>query len=223
MSSVNRSFLPPLSRCQPSLHTPHPPFCPTCWCTRFDLFVLSSSPGVPDVVEPALKRQHLSNAGDSEAPSWLKEIHSKIWSCKKLESELFQTVKVTRADYDKLQGDLKEKHPGRDSPQYDGKMVDVRSEKTCFPSVDVDDGPEASNEDDSEINSLFPFTLRYMDLSTLELKHTSDRFPSSLFIREEYDHISKLISEQPKTGKGSVIVSGQPGTGEVLISLSRRI
>jgi len=132
-------------------------------------------------------------------------------------------VKVTRADYDKLQGDLKEKHPGRDSPQYDGKMVDVRSEKTCFPSVDVDDGPEASNEDDSEINSLFPFTLRYMDLSTLELKHTSDRFPSSLFIREEYDHISKLISEQPKTGKGSVIVSGQPGTGEVLISLSRRI
>ncbi len=89
--------------------------------------------------------------------------------------------------------------------------------------MDVDDGPEASNEDDSEINSLFPFTLRYMDLSTLELEHTSDRFPSSLFIREEYDHISKLISEQPKTGKGSVIVSGQPGTGEVLISLSRRI
>ena len=29
MSSLNRSFLPLLSRCQPSLHTPHPPFCPT--------------------------------------------------------------------------------------------------------------------------------------------------------------------------------------------------
>ena len=132
MSSFNRSFLPPLSHCQPSLHTPHPPCCPTSWCTCFDLFVLSSSPGVPDVVEPALKRQRLSNAGDLVAPSWLKEIHSKIWGCKKLESELFRTVKVTRADYDKLQGDLKEKHPGRDSPQYDGKMVDVRSEKLAF-------------------------------------------------------------------------------------------
>jgi hypothetical protein len=51
-SSLNRCFLLlfllPLSRCQPSLQMPHPPSCPTthkpCWCTHFDLLVLSSSP-----------------------------------------------------------------------------------------------------------------------------------------------------------------------------------
>jgi hypothetical protein len=64
--------------------------------------------------------------------------------------------------------------------------------------VDDDDGPEAS--DDSEINSYFPFTLRYLDLSTLRLESELDRFPLVLFI-----------------------VSGRPGTGEVFVSLSRRI
>jgi hypothetical protein len=43
--------------------------------------------------------------------------------------------------------------------------------------VDDDDGPEASDEDDSEINSYFPFTLRYLDLSTIRLESELDHFP----------------------------------------------
>lgn len=89
--------------------------------------------------------------------------------------------------------------------------------------VDDDDDMEGSNEDDSEINSLFPFTLSYLDLSTLELKDMSHRFPSPLFLRQEYDHISELINKMPRSNKGSVIITGQPGTGEVPVSLSRRI
>ena len=90
------------------------------------------------------------------------------------------------------------------------------------PSND-DDGPEPSNEDDSEINSSFPFTLRYLDLSSLELESAQDRFPLPLYRREEYRHIPWLIGASPNSGVGSIIVNGQPGTGEVLVSLSHRI
>ena len=36
--------------------------------------------------------------------------------------------------------------------------------------VDVDDGPEATTEDDFEIDSFFPPSLNYSDLSTFGLK-----------------------------------------------------
>ena len=99
------------------------------------------------------------------------------------------------------------------------------------------EGPRASNEDgsgidgdglgagivdDSDINSFFPFTLRFLDLSTLDLKEeVPGHVPLPLFFRQEYDDISALIEKGPKNG--SVIVSGQPGTGEVLVSLSHKI
>lgn len=82
---------------------------------------------------------------------------------------------------------------------------------------------EASNEDGG-INSLFPFTLRFLDLSLLDLKkRVTTRLPLPLFIRQEYDDISVLIKEQPRCQEGSVIVSGQPGMGEFLVSVSHRL
>ena len=83
-----------------------------------------------------------------------------------------------------------------------------------------DDDMEAGNGDGNEI---FPSTLRYLDLSTFELKSKSDRFPLPPFRRQEYGHISELIKKSSQNGQGSVMVSGQPGTGEVLVSPSRRI
>ena len=79
-----------------------------------------------------------------------------------------------------------------------------------------EDDLEASNEDVSDINSFFPFTLRFLDLSTLDLKAVPRRLPLPLFLRKEYDDISELIEKTPK--ESSVIISGQPGTGEVLVS-----
>ena len=90
----------------------------------------------------------------------------------------------------------------------------------CEDRVDADDdGLEANNEDDSEINSYFPFTLRYLNLSTLGLENKLVRFPLVLFRRQEYDHISKLISEQPRNNT-AFIVPGQPGTLERVRLLS---
>jgi len=82
--------------------------------------------------------------------------------------------------------------------------------------MDVD-VPEASDGNGSKI---FPFTLRFLDLSTLNLKNVPERLPPLLLLRQEYDDITALIG--PHT-EDSVVVSGQPGTGEVLVSLSHRI
>ena len=92
------------------------------------------------------------------------------------------------------------------------------------PEASDDDAPETSDDDGSEINTIFPSTLRFLDLSTLGLKECiTHRLPLPLFIRQEYDHISTLIKNEPRNRYGSMIVSGQPGTGEVLVSLSHRI
>ena len=88
--------------------------------------------------------------------------------------------------------------------------------------ADDNDDSEASNEDDLE--SLFPFTLKFLDLSTLALKNdVTSRLPLPLLHRQEYEDISELIKNEPQDSGGSVIVSGQPGTGEFLVSLSHRI
>ena len=51
----------------------------------------------------------------------------------------------------------------------------------------------------------------------------TSRLPSPLLLREEYDYISELVKSRPQNSGGSVIVSGQPGTGQFLVSLSYMI
>jgi len=137
----------------------------------------------------------------------------------------------------------------RISPRYDGRKFDVQRIKhdilqfftpaeTLSPRLpdnnrvrgveDVrnrgDDEDEDEDEDVREIQSLFPSSLRFLDLSSLGLKKMlTPRFPSPLYLRQEYKVLSDLINEQPQNGGGSVMVSGQPGTGEFLVSLSDKI
>jgi hypothetical protein len=174
---------------------------------------------------------------------WLEEVHSKIWNHKDLKPTLFRKVEVTQAHYAAFQERLKELHLNRDSPDYDGTKPDVLSVKLDFlrsltpaevlsprhpdgndDRVDDDDDSEASNEDDPEIKSLFPSILSFLDLSTLKLKeNVPNRLPSPLLLRQEYKDFSELIEKEPQNSGGSVIVSGQPGIGEFLVSLSHRI
>jgi len=53
-------------------------------------------------------------------------------------------------------------------------------------------------------------------LSTLRLHNAPGRLLIHFSFFREYDHISALIENRPRSKDGSVIVSGQPGTGEVL-------
>jgi hypothetical protein len=178
---------------------------------------------------------------------WLAEVHSKIWNREGLKPQLFRAVKVTRENYAKLQERLKELHPDRDSPHsHDFVNKDgVRHVKLDFlqsltPAEDSspqhpdnndnlvgDDGDseEDGSEEDDVIKRLFPSILRFLDLSTLNLKEwiPSHKLPLPLLLRQEYDDISKLIKKRPQGSRGSTIISGQPGTGEFLVFLSHRI
>ena len=171
----------------------------------------------------------------ADAPDifWLEEVHGKIWNKKDLKQELFREVKITRTHYTELQDRLREQYPDRDSPEYDGRKHNVQSLKLDFLhsiallSPQHTDNNEVRGDDgdgSGGINSFFPFDLSFLDLSSLDLKkNLPENIPFPLFLRQEYDHISSLIEKEPRNSQGSVIISGQPGTGEDLVSLSRRI
>ncbi len=177
------------------------------------------------------KRSRVADDPELTDLPWLEEVHSKIWNRKDLRPQLFRKVEVTQAHYAALQKRLKELHSDRDSPDYDGTKTDVLSVKLDFlrslPPAEAlsprhdDYDSEASNEDDLETKSLFPSILSFFDLSTLELKENVPvRFPLPLLLRQEYEIISELIKKRPQSSAGSVIVSGQPGTGEFHVTLS---
>ena len=164
---------------------------------------------------------------DFDVPLWLKELHSKIWNRGDLKSQLFRQVEVTTAHYAALRKHLNDQYPNRGSLGYDGSWHDVRGIKLGF--LDSIISGEAlfpphpdNNEDgvdDIDVESLFPSNLRYLDFSALELQNQSACLPSPLYLRQEYDDISELT----RGPRNLVIVSGQPGTGEVIITLSHRI
>jgi hypothetical protein len=172
-------------------------------------------------------------AGDSKLIDlpWLKELHLKIWKQEKLRPQLFRKVEVTQAHYAALQQRLKELQPDRDLPGYNGFKPGVLNVKLDFlrplPRAEAlsqrdNDDRIHEDEDDPEIKSLFPSILSFLDLSTLKLEEVPNRLPLPLLLRREYKDISKLIKKQPEGSGGSVMVSGQPGIGEFVVSLSHR-
>jgi hypothetical protein len=157
-------------------------------------------------------------------------------------STLFREVEITRAHYAELQERLKELHPDRDSPNYDGTKLDVLNVKLDFlrsltpglsprqsdgndDRVDDDDGSEAGNGDDPEIKSLFPSSLSFLDILALKLKNNVPGLllPLPLLYRQDYKDVPEIIEGRPQTSGGSVIVSGQPGTGESFVFPSHMI
>jgi hypothetical protein len=183
------------------------------------------------------KRCHLDEAQSLDNDvSWLRDLYKSIWGHKDLKPNHFWQVKVTRAHYDALQAKLNQKYTDCDSAQYDSihdlvikDKLDILAEalppnkdnsKIHLNPDNEEDQVDVDNLEATEgkfkIDALFPSTLQYLDLSSLSLKETS-WFPLPLLICEEYDHIMNLIDEGPETTSGSVIVSGQPGTGEVLV------
>jgi hypothetical protein len=187
-----------------------------------------------------LGKRSRSADGPDDLP-WLIELHSKIWNKERLRPELFREVKVTYADYTALQELLKERRSGRHEPDDNGSKPDVLSVKLTFlrsrssakgsseassagASSSRHSDPNDDDEENTAIKSLFPYLLTFLDMSPLELKEMSpSRFTSPLLYRKEYEDISELIKKKPRSNEGSVIVSGQPGLGEFLVSLSHRI
>jgi hypothetical protein len=161
-------------------------------------------------------------------PLWLEDLHSEIWNRWDLKSQLFRQVEVTGAHYAALRKCLDDKYPDRNWPDYEGSRRDVRDIKLDLLDSIVSEAsppPHPENNENGvddtglDVESLFPSTLQYLDFSTLGLREQPSRLPLPLYLRQEYDDISELTAN----GSNLVIVSGQPGTGDVLVTLSHRI
>ena len=100
-------------------------------------------------------------------------------------------------------GDLEARNKGSDS-ELSNKCDDSEA-------INDDDDSDPRNEDEIALESLFPFILNFLDLSTLGLNVTP--LPLSFLHRQEYEDISKLIEDRTEGYGGSVLISGQPGIG----------
>ena len=160
--------------------------------------------------------------------AWLTELHSKIWDQKNRRQELFTTVEITTAHYKELEKRLTKLHPNRHSETYEAqdvlsvKLEVLRSFKppsnggathaihATHPDIEAEG---ESNEVDDELDSLFPFTVEFLDLSSLKLRPRLLRMPQPFLVRQEYKFLTKRLPNR------SVILSGQPGTGGMRVFL----
>ena len=79
---------------------------------------------------------------------------------------------------------------------------------------DVQPGDE--NEVDEELRYLFPFSLQYLDLSSLKHQFSTPRLPLPLLIREEYNSLCRSLEALSEGGVSSAIISGQLGVDGAL-------
>jgi len=58
--------------------------------------------------------------------------------------------------------------------------------------------------------AVLPCTIRYMDLTALELKHV----PHVMLIRDDWEAVVDIFNRRQKGILGSAVITGQPGIGE---------
>jgi len=75
--------------------------------------------------------------------------------------------------------------------------------------------PETMDDEEDPLQPL-PAPLKYLDLSSLELRTSPKRFPSPMLIRDEYklldEKLEDLETSEPRW-LGSIFITGQPGLG----------
>jgi len=205
-----------------------------------------------------------SNLSLKSPPSWLVEIHSKLWGRHDLFGQIFRTANLTKADFTELQRQLQELNPKRNSESYVAedvlatKSAFLRSRSTALfgtnlgnglvpqlvfdasqsPSSDVvddDDDDDAVADDamdidpdhgssghinthmahlSNEATAIFPYTIRYVDLTFLKLKTTDLRVPQLMLFRNEWGSMIDIFNKRKKGMRGSAVFTGQPGIGE---------
>jgi hypothetical protein len=159
---------------------------------------------------------------ESDPKSWLKHVHAKLWDKSTLQEKIFRETTVTFAHFLALENRLNEHNPLRTAVSDKYKVAEVERIKSKFldeiiaGTINVDDYKGPLRPEFNEINSFFPFKLKYIDLST-SIKVPPTRSPPLILYRQEYDVLSRLLEKKGELARaslGSAIVSGQPGIGE---------
>ena len=106
--------------------------------------------------------------------------------------------------------------------QQEDSEIEDESDETAV----GDEGDEDDEDSEGEVNdeyigrdatvlshTIFPCTIRYMDLTCLNLQHFN-RVSQVLLIRDEWDAVVDIFSKR-KTGiRGSALLTGQPRTSK---------
>jgi len=99
---------------------------------------------------------------------------------------------------------------GDEDTQYDGNVEDE--------SENVDEDDKSYIDEDAAFLSrgpapVLPCTIRYMDLTCLNLKHFY-RVSQVLLIRDKWDAVVDIFNKKERGKGGSAIWRGEPGTGK---------
>ena len=65
----------------------------------------------------------------------------------------------------------------------------------------------------NEAEAIFPYTIRYVDLTVLKLKEDL-RVPQLMLFRNEWGTMIDIFNDSEKGIEGSAVFTGQPGIGE---------
>ena len=106
--------------------------------------------------------------------------------------------------------------------QQEDSEIEDESDETAV----GDEGDEDDEDSEGEVNdeyigrdatvlshTIFPCTIRYMDLTCLNLQHFN-RVSQVLLIRDEWDAVVDIFNERATGIRGSALLTGQPGTGK---------
>jgi hypothetical protein len=100
----------------------------------------------------------------------------------------------------------------------DDDVVDDDDDVVDNDDVVMDDDDAAMDIDSdthlpNEAAAIFPYTIRYVDLTVLQSKEKL-RVPRLMLFRNEWGNMIDIFNEREKGTGGSALFSGQPGIGE---------
>jgi hypothetical protein len=167
---------------------------------------------------------------DGLIPMDVMDVGVRIESCKNMDQQ--EDCEDKDSDKDAMEDKSDENAVGDESDE--NAMGDQSDENATGDEGDEmgDEGDEMGDESDEDEDSegevndkyidqdattlshtIFPCTIRYMDLTCLNLRHFN-RVSQVLLIRDEWDAVVDIFNKR-KTGiQGSALLTGQPGTGK---------
>ncbi|KIM91762.1 hypothetical protein PILCRDRAFT_138705 [Piloderma croceum F 1598] len=92
-------------------------------------------------------------------------------------------------------------------------------------TMDIDTNHDSSGFSDiitdqaylsEDLTAIFPYTIRYIDLTILHLEHLY-RVPHLMFIRDEWRTMVNIFNRRKKGIHGGAAFTGQPGTGKTCL------
>jgi hypothetical protein len=143
---------------------------------------------------------------DGLIPMDVMDVGVRIESCKNMDQQ--EDCEDKDSDEDAMEDESDENPVGDESDE----MGDESDEDDEDSKGEVND--KYIDQDATVLShTIFPCTIRYMDLTCLNLRHFN-RVSQVLLIRDEWDAVVDIFNKRTTGIRGSALLTGQPGTGK---------